>query len=262
MTAPGTAVILAAGRGQRLGERGLLAPKGFLTLGDRPIVEESILKLREAGVSDVVVVTGHLAEHYEALAARYPGLVRTLHNPAFAESGSMYSLYLAALALPESFLLLESDLIYEHRALDEILATRSGTAILVSGFTQSGDEVYIEARDDLLAALSKDRRQLGSGVIGELVGISRVDKPAFAAMCRHAETIFARTLKLEYEHALVAASQSGHPVLCHRVPDLVWSEIDDVNHLERARDRVYPAIRARDAARAQTARVENRPVKA
>ncbi|MEZ5564526.1 MAG: NTP transferase domain-containing protein [Gammaproteobacteria bacterium] len=90
-----SAVILAAGRGTRL--TGLIGnyPKGFLKLGERSIVEESIDRLVQAGIHDVVIVTGHCAPHYEALAQRYPGLLRTIHNPRFADSGSMYSLYCA-----------------------------------------------------------------------------------------------------------------------------------------------------------------------
>ena len=40
----------------------------------------------------------------------------------FAASGSMYSLYCARTAVQGDYLLLESDLIYEPRALDELLA--------------------------------------------------------------------------------------------------------------------------------------------
>ena len=49
-----TAVILAAGRGTRLGPRGKTMPKGFLRIGDRPIVEESIARLRMAGIDLLV----------------------------------------------------------------------------------------------------------------------------------------------------------------------------------------------------------------
>ena len=54
------AVILAAGRGTRLGDRGERIPKGFLTLGDQPIVEESLRRLREAGIRRTLIVTGRL----------------------------------------------------------------------------------------------------------------------------------------------------------------------------------------------------------
>ncbi len=59
-------------------------PKGFLRLGDRPIIEESISRLLEVGVRHIVIVTGHIAGFYHALQARYPDVVQLVHNPYYA----------------------------------------------------------------------------------------------------------------------------------------------------------------------------------
>ncbi len=120
-----TAVILAAGRGTRLAGHVQDYPKGFLRLGAQPIIEESIDRLVAAGISDVLIVTGHCAGHYDELAQRRAGLVRVVHNPRYADSGSMYSLWCARDLVHGPFLLLESDLVYEPRALHRS-ARRSG----------------------------------------------------------------------------------------------------------------------------------------
>ena len=60
-----TAIILAAGMGVRLKERGKLMPKGCMCLGEKAIVEESVLRLLAVGIERIVIVTGHLAEQYE-----------------------------------------------------------------------------------------------------------------------------------------------------------------------------------------------------
>jgi choline kinase len=238
-----TAVILAAGRGVRLKELGTRIPKGFLRLGERPIVEESIARLRAAGVSRLVIVTGHLEHHYRDLAARLGGRIELIHNPRYADSGSMYSLYLARETLGQAdFLLLESDLIYEDRALAAIGAHPDRNVLLVSGATASGDEVYVEARDGRLVNLSKQRAEIGE-LFGELVGITRVSPPLYGAMLAAAEARFRESLRMEYEHALVAAARV-EPVACLLVGDLLWAEIDDAQHLERAARQVYPRIAA------------------
>ena len=91
------------------------SPKGFLRLGERPIIEESIEKLLQCGVSNIVIGTGFGAHHYERLADRYPQ-VRCVLNAEYERSGSMYTLYELRHVLTERFLLLESDLIYERAA--------------------------------------------------------------------------------------------------------------------------------------------------
>jgi choline kinase len=245
-----TAVILAAGRGTRLAGHVHGQPKGFLKLGSRPIIEESIDRLTIAGISDVLIVTGHYAGHYEELARRSGGLVRTVHNPRFADSGSMYSLYCARSGLSGPFLLLESDLVYEPRALTDLIGHAAPDAILLSGPTGAGDEVYVEARDGKLLNMSKRREVLGPGVAGELVGISRISGALYARMCAIAERAFATSLKYDYETDCLVAAGREVGIDCLVIPDLVWGEIDDAAHLARVRGNIYPEVCRRTEAAA------------
>ena len=64
------AVILAAGRGQRLKSVLPDKPKGFIELDGLPIIERSIRQLKQAGLSEIIIVTGYAAGYYEALAQR------------------------------------------------------------------------------------------------------------------------------------------------------------------------------------------------
>jgi choline kinase len=242
-----TAVILAAGMGTRLRDEASDHPKGFLSLGERTIIEESIDRLTSAGIRDIVIVTGYCQGHYEQLAAGRQGLVRTIHNASFAESGSMYSLYCAREVLNSAFLLLESDLIYEPRALTELLAHPAEDAILLSGPTDAGDEVFVATLDGLLVDMSKDRESLrqtpGARIAGELVGISKISQPLFATMLRIAGPVFERDLNYDYETDCLVAAAQERDIACPLIADLVWAEIDDPGHLRRAREEVYPAIR-------------------
>jgi len=246
---PQLAVILAAGMGSRLGERGRMRPKGFLQLGERPIIEESLERLRDAGIGHVVIVTGHCANWYEDLAHSSAGFVSTVHNPQYANSGSMYSLYCAREHVDEDFLLLESDLIYERRAITELLGYPRDNGILLSGATNSGDEVFVETTGEKLLSMSKQRDALGS-VAGELVGVTKISLPLYTTMLSLAEAAFGENLRYDYETDCLVAAAARYPVFCHLVADVAWAEIDDDRHWRRAVDQVYPAILRRDAAHA------------
>ncbi|MCB1760063.1 MAG: phosphocholine cytidylyltransferase family protein [Gammaproteobacteria bacterium] len=242
------AVILAAGMGTRLRPIGHQGPKGALALGGESLVGTSIERLRRVGIERITIVTGYQPEFYRALADERPDLICTLHNADFADSGSMYSLYLARAAVKEGFLLLESDLIYEQRALTALLTQPEENLILLSGPTDAGDEVYVETdADRKLRAMSKRRAQLGPLVAGELVGISKISAPLYTRMCEYAGRHFAGgDLHLDYEtDALVAAARTL-PVHCLAIDDLLWSEIDDESHYRRAQ-RIERLILAREA---------------
>ncbi|WP_237152916.1 DVU_1551 family NTP transferase [Oryzibacter oryziterrae] len=89
---PVAAVVLAAGLSSRMG-----AFKPLLPLGPGTTLAHVVGNLKQAGVRDIVVVTGHNAEATEAEAARLG--VRAVRNPAYA-SGMFSSIKsgIAALA--------------------------------------------------------------------------------------------------------------------------------------------------------------------
>jgi NDP-sugar pyrophosphorylase family protein len=56
------AVILAGGKGARLAPYTKILPKPLMPIGDMPILEIMLRQMKRAGVSDVILTVGHLAE--------------------------------------------------------------------------------------------------------------------------------------------------------------------------------------------------------
>lgn len=236
-----TAVILAAGMGTRLKEMGLDAPKGFIRLGSRPIIEESIEALMSLGITEIILITGHLSTFYEDLARRLGAVVKTIHNRHFATSGSMFSLSLASDHVASDFLLLESDIIYEYRALEHLVRHPEDNVLILSGLTFAGDEVFVETVDGKLKNMSKDRGSLKGHVSGELVGVSKISKGLLEELVSHSSHVFRKSLRLDYEDALVSVSPRV-PIHCEVLSDLIWAEIDFQYHLDRAVREIYPKL--------------------
>lgn len=241
---PRVAIVLAAGMGTRLQNVWSELPKGFVEIGGETLIGRSLRLLRARGIERVVIVAGHLAHAYHDLAKRERG-VEVVENEAYADTGSMASLARALAVVHEDFLLLESDLFYEGRALDALLASDHPDVLLASGPTGATDEVWVEAKDGWLTGLSKQPAELGS-VSGELVGLLRVSRELAAGMRRAFESFEAREGhgRMGYEtDALVEASRT-RPVHIHLVPDLLWGEVDYEAHYERVRDEIAPRCRA------------------
>lgn len=238
-----TAVILAAGLGSRLQEVTKDRPKGFLTIGDNPIIEESIVKLIDCGIENILIGTGYKAEYYEELSTRYPQIT-CIYNELYTTTGSMYTLYTMKGVISGDFLLLESDLVYDKEGLRKLLQSQSPDVILTSGITHSDDEVYVEVtNDDCLANMSKDKRQLRS-VHSELVGISKISFKTYQKLCEYANLFFQNNLSLEYEQALVSIAQDVN-VSVLKIEGYIWTEIDNSFHLSRAKD-IYVQIQRRE----------------
>ena len=233
---------MAAGMGIRLDRVGEHLPKGFTCVTNTPIVEVSVQRLIKAGVSEIYIVTGHQANYYKKLELKYPDQIRLLHNEDYENSGSMYSLFQVKNAIENDFLLLESDIIYEQRALTTLIQHPEADVILCSGETGSDDAVFITCANSNLVNMSKDLSELEHPIFGELVGISKISLGLFKEMIATAEKRFAKSLHVAYETDCMVEVASHWSIPCHKVAGLLWSEIDNAEHLQRARSSVYPDI--------------------
>ncbi|MCB0375161.1 MAG: phosphocholine cytidylyltransferase family protein [Sinomicrobium sp.] len=242
-----TAVILAAGKGRRMKVLGETIPKGFIRLGQKPIIEESVTKLIQCSISRIIIVTGHQAQYYESLKKVYPKHIITVHNPEYAKSGNLYSLYCAKDLICDDFLLLESDLIYEQRALKTVLTFPKANTALLSGFTHATDEVYVKTSGRHIVALSKNKSELGSNITGEFIGICKISVALFQQLLKTAAQLFKESLHRDYETDGLVAVAKKSPIFYTLINDLLWAEIDTETHLLRAKQSIYPAIAEKDS---------------
>lgn len=233
--------MLAAGLGSRLRAVHDTRPKGFVEIGGEPIIARSVAALRQAGISEFVFVVGWQAHVYRAwCTAACPGAI-CVDNSAYATTGSLASLLIGAAAAPgRNLVVAESDLLYEPRASQLLLAAPADDTVLISGFTRSGDEVWAyEAAPRRLAHLSKQRDPARTPV-GELVGLTRMSAALLGELRAAAATLPAGA---HYEDGLNALA-ARRPIALLPVSDLIWGEIDDPAHLARAQHELWPRIAA------------------
>lgn len=61
------AIILAAGKGNRLHQLTKDIPKPLISINGTPIIEQQISFLKEKGISEIFVVVGYKSEYFEYL---------------------------------------------------------------------------------------------------------------------------------------------------------------------------------------------------
>lgn len=106
-----TALLMAGGRGTRLGARTKSTPKPLLSVGGKPILEHIIGQLEAAGVAHIVLSVHYLAEQFEHFAERRKGTatLEILREPA--QLGTAGALGLAHHRLTEPFLVVNADVL-------------------------------------------------------------------------------------------------------------------------------------------------------
>jgi choline kinase len=239
-----TAVIMAAGLGSRIPEFSRHGPKGFISVGGQPIVERSVDILMRHGIRRIIIGTGYRAMDYADLAKRYANIrIECVRNADYADSGSLETLLRCTENLDCDFLTLESDLLYDSRMIEHLLCSPFANVILASGETQSGDEVYIETNErSELVNLSKDPSTL-SHIDAELVGICKLAaETPYALKQWLTKAGLNRPAQQHYEEGLTAIADTVS-LYVDKV-DLPWTEIDTLEHLERANNLIWPRIQS------------------
>ena len=231
-----TAMIMAAGMGTRFGHYTDLIPKGFIPFKDKPMVIRSIETLIECGIEKIVIGTGYKKEVYDELMNKYPQIV-TCFSPRYAETNSMYTLYNTRELLDDDFILLESDLVFEKKAITSLMECENPDVMLVSPVTKFQDQYYVECNEDgILTNCSVNGSELD--YCGELVGIHKLSSSFFKSMCEDYEGRVNEFPKLGYEYQLLHMSRNISPMYVLNIPGLQWYEIDDTDDLKYAEENI------------------------
>ena len=85
------AVILAAGLSSRFAPISYEMPKALIPVRGEVLIERQICQLREAGIDEVIVVTGYKAEMFEYLKEKLG--VTLVHNPEYDRKNNHSSIY-------------------------------------------------------------------------------------------------------------------------------------------------------------------------
>lgn len=120
-----TAIILAAGRGRRLNPLTENCPKCLTNFDGMTLIGRQIATLRQAGVVDIVIVTG-----YRGDMLALPG-TRRVDNPYWAATNMVESLFCAEGAFGSDVIVSYGDIVYEPRVLARLLRSPHDIAVVV-----------------------------------------------------------------------------------------------------------------------------------
>lgn len=96
------AIIMAAGTASRFAPLSYEKPKALVEVRGEVLIERQIRQLRDAGIEEVVVVTGYKAEQFEYLKDKY-GVV-LINNPYYLTRNNNSSIYAAREYIKNSYI--------------------------------------------------------------------------------------------------------------------------------------------------------------
>lgn len=157
------ALVLAAGKGERLMPLTANRPKSLVDLGDgRTLMQQQVAAMAGSGhVDDICFIVGYLAEQIESVVATRPGWagsVRTTFNPFFEISNNLASLWVARHEMDCDFLVTNGDNLFAPAVFARILGERQdGITLAVSAKDRFDyDDMRVSVTGGAITRIGKD----------------------------------------------------------------------------------------------------------
>ena len=240
------AVILAAGSGRRMGKYGENLPKGMLPINGRSIIEWQIGKIREIGISDIVIVTGYKAEMITF------GGITYFHNAAYAETNMVETLMCAREALDTDILISYADVVCTRNLVSMVAGCGYDIGVAVDeswrdywmlryGSTEVDLETLTVSEDGKITGIGKPVNS-SEGLNYRYIGLIKLSESGISSALelydwkkhRNENWIqsgkpFAMGYMTDLLHELIIRGQTVYPVITRGG----WLEFDTVEDYEK-----------------------------
>ena len=242
-------VILAAGMASRLRPLTDTMPKCLLKVGNRTLLERTVDAMRQAGITEFVVVTGYRGEmirdFLNALNLNpppstlnpQPSTFHFLHNADYEHNNNIYSLWMAGeVVRGRDFLLMDSDILCDPAAVVRI--AQQPEAALALNRHELGEEeikVIVDA-DGRITEINKTCNP--KDAIGESVGIERMTAEYSEALYRELDVMIKQEglINVFYERAFERLIPQGHTFRVVDTTSYFSYELDTPEDFQRAQE--------------------------
>jgi choline kinase len=215
-------------------------PKCLVTLGGETLLSRNIRILRAAGVDEIVVVVGCAAETVRRSCAG----VTFVENSIFAQTNSMYSLWLSRELLADGFLVMNCDVLVHPQLVFDLTSARHEDALLLAyreeGTTYGDEEMKVRVRCGRVVDISKSMDPEDAD--GENLGIVKFGAAGAAMLIEEMSALVAAgEVKAWVPRAFKEFAQR-RPLHVIGTRGLPWTEIDFPEDYRRAVEVVLPQI--------------------
>lgn len=214
------ALILAAGRGRRLG---VSCPKCLLEFGGKALIERHLESLH--GIPTTVVV----GFEQDQVRSRLGDRVTYIENPRYGE-GSIRSLEAGLVGLDDDLLIMDSDVLCHPQVLVRLVGCAEPFAFAVDRRSRpGGEEMMVSVKDGWVVEIAR-RPSLPCDWMGETVGFTLLSRKLLRDLCVAVVAVDDGDYELALNRVVQVSRAAAVPV-----DDLPWTEIDVPEDLENAK---------------------------
>ncbi len=227
------AIIMAAGKGSRLGGLTADMPKAFLEIKGIKLIEYNIALLHSCGIKDIILVTGYRSEDFEELARGTEG-VRCVFNPFYEMVNVLGSFYMAQEYLMEDTVYMHADTLCAPEIFREMLREEGDMVLPVDHKPCDEEAMKVRTENERLVEISK---QIPCDVgEGEFIGIAKIGRNILEDLRKAARKVLKEKRFNSYFEAAIQelVELGGYDLRILPTKGAFWAEVDFQEDYEKA----------------------------
>lgn len=216
-------------------------PKCLLKVGGRTLLERTVEAMRQAGISEFVVVTGYRADMIRDFLTAYDESLSFtfLHNADYEHNNNIYSLWMAGeVVRGKDFLLMDSDIFCDPAAVVRI-AQEPESALAVNRHECGEEEMKVVVDGDMrITEISKTCSP--ADAMGESVGIEKITADYSEALYKELDQMILEEelIDIFYERAFERLIPQGHTFRVVDTSSYFSYEIDTPEDYEHVKNQI------------------------
>lgn len=233
------AIILAAGRGSRLEQYNNGKPKALIKLDKARLINYQVSIFRYFGIKDICIVIGYEGDMIRSVIGDH---CHYIDNARYAETNSLYSLWLARDWVNNDLLVINSDVL-AHPNIFWHLTVNPGNSLVYDSTSGTDDEsMKVELAGDKLRHISKSFAVIEESK-GESLGILKFQASETKLLFSEVEKVLSTGGVNQWAPAAFEGFARKKAITCIDIAGFPWVEIDYAEDLKNATGSVWPKIR-------------------
>lgn len=236
------AIIMAAGKGSRLGNLTENKPKAFLEIQGIKLIEYNLAMLHAYGVEDILIVTGYLNEYYEQLCSELKG-IRCVYNPFYEMMNVLGSFFIGQEYLKEEdTIYMHADTLCAPEIFEDMLIQEADIVLPVDYKICDEEAMKVRCEGSKVAAISKEIPcELAQG---EFIGIAKIGRNTLENIKNASKALMKEKQFASYFEGAIQylIDQGGTEIVTVPTNGRFWGEVDFLEDYRKVEYEISPKL--------------------
>lgn len=235
------AILMAAGKGSRLGALVADRPKSFVEIKGASLIDINVHMLKEFGIEDIIIVTGCHADKFED---KFRGKkdIKLVYNPFYGFTNVIGSFYMGMEELHDDFIYMHADTLCAPSILEDLIASKSEIALPVDEGPCDEEAMKVSSENGRVKAISKKLDVHDCD--GEFIGIAKIAGSVLPELRKNTRKLLRQEKFSEYFEAALEKTilEQDCKVEIIDTGARFWAEIDFLEDYQRACENIPPEL--------------------